>query len=99
MMMSKTLGALLAGAALLMLAAIPARAADERNTVAFVPQLVGIPYFDAMEAGGKKAAGALGAKVIYSGPDDTHPVAHTGGCADAGPRQPRPATKTEPGRR
>ncbi len=73
-MMSKTLGALLAGAALLTLAAIPARAADEHNTVAFVPQLVGIPYFDAMEAGGKKAAAALGVKFIYTGPVDTNPI-------------------------
>ena len=73
-MMLKQLGALLAGAALLTLASIPARAADEHNTVAFVPQLIGIPYFDAMEAGGKKAAEALGVKFIYSGPVDTNPL-------------------------
>jgi rhamnose transport system substrate-binding protein len=73
-MMSKYLGSLLAGAALLTLAAIPVRAADEHNSVAFVPQLVGIPYFDAMEAGGKKAADALGIKFIYSGPVDTNPI-------------------------
>ena len=73
-MMSKCLGSLLAGAALLTIASLPARAADERNSVAFVPQIVGIPYFDAMEAGGKKAADALGVKFIYSGPVDTNPI-------------------------
>lgn len=73
-MMLKQLGGLMAGAALLTLASIPARAADEHNTVAFVPQLIGIPYFDAMEAGGKKAAEALGVKFIYSGPVDTNPL-------------------------
>ncbi len=72
--MMKHLGGLLASAALLTLASVPSRAADEKNTVAFVPQIVGIPYFDAMEAGGKKAAEALGVKFIYSGPVDTNPV-------------------------
>ncbi|MBK4773273.1 MAG: autoinducer 2 ABC transporter substrate-binding protein, partial [Pantoea sp. Morm] len=28
--------------------------------VAFVPQIIGIPYFQAMEAGGKRAAHDLG---------------------------------------
>ncbi len=64
---------LLLGTACL-LASGPARAADARNTVAFVPQIVGIPYFNAMEAGGKKAADALGVGFIYSGPVDTNPV-------------------------
>ncbi len=62
----------LAGAALLA-AALPAAAADTA-TIAFVPQIVGIPYFNAMEAGGKKAADALGVKFVYSGPVDTNPV-------------------------
>ncbi len=70
----KQLSSLLAGAALLALASAPASAAEEHNTVAFVPALVGIPYFDAMEAGGKKAADALGIKFIYSGPVDTNPI-------------------------
>ena len=39
-----------------------------------MPQLVGIPYFDAMEAGGKKAGEALGVDFIYQGPIDTNPV-------------------------
>jgi ABC-type sugar transport system substrate-binding protein len=71
--MKRHLGLLLAGASLLA-ASLPARAADDHNTVAFVPQLVGIPYFNAMEEGGKKAAEALGVKFIYSGPVDTNPV-------------------------
>ena len=68
------LSSLLAGATLLALCGAPARAADEARTVAFVPQIVGIPYFNAMEEGGKKAAAALGVKFIYSGPVDTNPV-------------------------
>jgi rhamnose transport system substrate-binding protein len=36
-------------------------------TVAFVPKLVGIPYFEAMKAGGDEAAKALGVKFIYQG--------------------------------
>lgn len=48
--------------------------AAEVKSVAFVPQIVGIPYFNAMEAGGKKAAADLGIRFIYSGPVDTNPV-------------------------
>ncbi len=65
--------AFLAGTALLA-AMLPAAAADSVPTVAFVPQIVGIPYFNAMEAGGNKAAAALGVKFVYSGPVDTNPV-------------------------
>lgn len=72
--MIKQFGLLLTGAALLTFVSVPVRAAGERNTVAFVPQIVGIPYFDAMQAGGKKAADALGVKFIYSGPVDTNPI-------------------------
>ena len=50
-----------------------AQAADMKS-VAFVPQIVGIPYFNAMEAGGDKAAAALGVKFIYAGPVDTNPI-------------------------
>jgi rhamnose transport system substrate-binding protein len=50
-----------------------AQAADMKS-VAFVPQIVGIPYFNAMEAGGNKAAATLGVKFIYDGPVDTNPV-------------------------
>lgn len=72
--MIRQTGSLLAGLALLALGSLPARAADAANTVAFVPQIVGIPYFDAMEQGGKKAAEALGVTFIYSGPVDTNPI-------------------------
>jgi rhamnose transport system substrate-binding protein len=48
--------------------------ADAKKKVAFVPQIVGIPYFDAMEAGGKEAAAKLGVDFIYQGPVDTNPV-------------------------
>jgi len=48
--------------------------AQDKPKVAFVPQLIGIPYFNAMEAGGKRAAEELGVEFIYSGPVDTNPV-------------------------
>lgn len=48
--------------------------AQEKDKVAFVPQLIGIPYFNAMEAGGNKAAEDLGLEFIYSGPVDSNPV-------------------------
>jgi ABC-type sugar transport system substrate-binding protein len=63
---------LVAGSAMLAMAA--GAAAAQEKSVAFVPQIVGIPYFNAMEAGGKKAAEELGVKFIYSGPVDTNPV-------------------------
>lgn len=58
-------------AALVALTAGPAAADD---SVAFVPQLVGIPYFNAMEDGGNRAAADLGVAFIYQGPVDTNPV-------------------------
>ncbi|NLS01007.1 substrate-binding domain-containing protein [Rhizobium sp. P38BS-XIX] len=48
--------------------------AQDKPKVAFVPQLVGIPYFNAMEEGGKRAAKDLGVDFIYTGPVDTNPV-------------------------
>lgn len=39
-----------------------------KPTVAFVPKLIGIPYFDAMQKGGKQAAKDLGVNFIYQGP-------------------------------
>lgn len=39
----------------------------EKKKVAFIPQLIGIPYFTAMEEGGKKAADEFGMEFIYSG--------------------------------
>jgi rhamnose transport system substrate-binding protein len=35
--------------------------------IAFIPQLIGIPYFTAMEEGGLKAAETLGVEFIYTG--------------------------------
>ena len=49
-----------------------AQAADEK--IAFIPQLVGIPYFNAMQAGGNRAAHDLGVSFIYQGPVDANPV-------------------------
>ena len=63
--------ALLAGA-LLAVSSTFALAADKK--VAFVPQIIGIPYFDAMEAGGTEAAAKFGVDFIYQGPVDTNPV-------------------------
>ena len=40
---------------------------SSQPTVAFVPKLVGIPYFEAMKAGGDEAAKKLGVKFIYQG--------------------------------
>ena len=48
--------------------------AQDLPRVAFVPQLVGIPYFDAMEAGGNRAGETFGVEFIYSGPVDSNPV-------------------------
>jgi ABC-type sugar transport system substrate-binding protein len=49
-----------------------ALAADKK--VAFVPQIIGIPYFDAMKTGGEEAAAKFGVDFIYQGPVDTNPV-------------------------
>jgi Periplasmic binding protein domain len=48
--------------------------AQTKPKVAFVPQIVGIPYFNAMEEGGKDAAEKFGVEFIYSGPTDTNPA-------------------------
>jgi rhamnose transport system substrate-binding protein len=40
---------------------------DDEVSVAFVPKLQGIPYFEAMDTGGKKAAEELGFKWLYQG--------------------------------
>jgi rhamnose transport system substrate-binding protein len=58
----------------LSLAVSSAAFAQDKPKVAFVPQLIGIPYFNAMEAGGNRAAKELGVDFIYSGPVDTNPV-------------------------
>jgi rhamnose transport system substrate-binding protein len=43
-------------------------AGGKQISVAFVPKLQGIPYFEAMNAGGQKAAQDLGIKWLYQGP-------------------------------
>lgn len=40
---------------------------SDKLKIAFVPQLIGIPYFTAMEEGGKKAAEDLGVEFLYTG--------------------------------
>lgn len=41
--------------------------AGDKLKIAFVPQLIGIPYFTAMEDGGNKAAEDLGVEFLYTG--------------------------------
>src|SRR3954464_1752818 len=50
-------------------AASPGASGSQTYKVAFVPKLQGVPYFEAMNAGGKKAAAALGnVEWLYQGP-------------------------------
>lgn len=42
-------------------------AGNEKIRVAFIPQLTGIPYFTAMERGGKEAAEKFDVEFIYNG--------------------------------
>lgn len=44
-------------------------------TVAFVPKLQGIPYFEAMNTGGEQAAEELGFEWLYQGPTDADAAA------------------------
>jgi len=62
----------LLAATLLAVSSTFAFAVDKK--VAFVPQIIGIPYFDAMKAGGEEAAAKFGVDFIYQGPVDTNPV-------------------------
>ncbi|MBV9105729.1 MAG: autoinducer 2 ABC transporter substrate-binding protein [Verrucomicrobia bacterium] len=48
--------------------------AQTEPKIAFVPQIVGIPYFNAMEEGGKDAARKFDAEFVYTGPTDTNPA-------------------------
>jgi rhamnose transport system substrate-binding protein len=52
-------------------------AAGAKIKVAFVPKLQGIPYFEAMNAGGRKAADSLGVEWIYKGGTTADPGAQT----------------------
>ena len=71
-MTRRTTLSLALGAALAV--ALPAVHAQDVPRVAFVPQLVGIPYFNAMEEGGNRAAEDLGVEFVYTGPVDSNPV-------------------------
>ncbi|TWF77154.1 monosaccharide ABC transporter substrate-binding protein (CUT2 family) [Pseudonocardia hierapolitana] len=50
---------------------------EDRVSVAFVPKLQGIPYFEAMNTGGQKAAQELGIEWIYRGSSTADPGAQT----------------------
>ena len=50
---------------------------EKKISVAFVPKLQGIPYFEAMNVGGKKAADDLGIQWIYKGATTADPGAQT----------------------
>lgn len=63
---------LLAAVALAALSGAASAAGKPR--VAFVPQLTGIPYFNAMQEGGDRAAKAFGVDFVYTGPVDANPV-------------------------
>ncbi len=54
--------------ALALLLTAPSAMAQKRWKIAFVPKLIGIPYFNAMQDGGNKAAQDLGVDFIYTGP-------------------------------
>jgi rhamnose transport system substrate-binding protein len=49
----------------------------ETVSVAFVPKIQGVPYFEAMNTGGKQAAQDLGLEWIYKGPTTADPGAQT----------------------
>ncbi|MDT8916119.1 autoinducer 2 ABC transporter substrate-binding protein [Amycolatopsis sp. PS_44_ISF1] len=49
--------------------------ADAPVKIAFVPKIAGIPYYDAMEAGGQSAAKRLGAEWVTRGPATVDPAA------------------------
>lgn len=59
--------------ALVILAVAGLGLAQSEPRVAFIPQIVGIPYFNAMQEGGNKAAARFGGKFIYTGPTTTSP--------------------------
>lgn len=44
------------------------QATAQKTQVAFVPKLIGIPYFNAMEKGGMQAAKDLNVEFVYTGP-------------------------------
>lgn len=51
--------------------------ADKPYKIAFVPKLQGIPYFEAMNAGGKQAATDMGINWLYQGPTQADAAAQS----------------------
>src|SRR3954452_3950506 len=47
---------------------------DNKYKIALVPKLQGIPYFEAMNTGGKKACEELGCTWLYQGPVEADPA-------------------------
>lgn len=81
---SLTAGAVLALAAVLALSGCSKKSESggaggngAQVKIAFVPKIQGIPYFEAMNTGGKKAAQELGVQWIYNGPTTADPAAQT----------------------
>ncbi len=57
-----------AAAAIGLTSLAPAIAQDKQFSIAFVPKLINIGYFNAMQQGGEQAAKKFGAKFVYNGP-------------------------------
>ncbi|MFD9896054.1 autoinducer 2 ABC transporter substrate-binding protein [Amycolatopsis sp. NPDC059027] len=55
--------------------AVDGAAPGKEPRVAFVPKVAGIPYFDAMDTGGRAAAKQLGIQWISKGPSSVDPAA------------------------
>ena len=66
-MKKKVISILLTAAMAASCFSVAAMAEDDTVQVAFVPQLIGIPYFTAMDEGGQRAAEDLGCEWIYAG--------------------------------
>ena len=61
--------AVLIGLAVASLAAASTATADAKTwRIGFVPKLIGIPYFSAMQQGCEKAGAKFGARIVYQGP-------------------------------
>jgi len=56
--------------------------ASKPYTVAMVPKLIGVPYFNRVEEGAKKAAAALGVNLIFTGPTTVDPAAQVSAIED-----------------
>lgn len=79
-MFKKTLAILLA--ALMVLFGAIGSLAEEKPVIAFVPQQVGITYFEAANTGAQRAGEALGAEVYYIGPTEVDAVSQANVVTD-----------------